>query len=44
MQTEAEEERKRLAFSSNGLAANIITGGLGDTSVAKTLGVVLGGR
>ena len=44
MQAEAELERKKLRLSTNGFAANILTAGLGDTSVAPTTGVVLGGR
>lgn len=43
IQVEAEEERKRLGYSTYGLAATILTAGLGDTSVAPTRGVTLGG-
>lgn len=43
IQAEAEEERKRLGFTTRGLAATILTAGLGDTLPAPTRGVTLGG-
>lgn len=43
IQLETEEERKRLGFTTRGLAATILTAGLGDSSAVPTRGVVLGG-
>jgi hypothetical protein len=43
IQAEAEKERQDLGYSYRGLAATILTAGLGDTSKPTTSGIVLGG-
>lgn len=35
VQEEAEDARQTMAFNTAGFAANILSGGLGDTSTAK---------
>jgi len=44
VQSESEAERAKLNYSQRGLAATILTGGLGDVSAIPTRGVNLGGR
>lgn len=43
-QAASEDERLKLGYSQRGLAATIITGGLGDVSPQQTKGVILGGK
>lgn len=43
IQSEAEKERQQRAYSTRGIAATILTSGLGDTTAAPTRGVTLSG-